>query len=1307
MSGAREILPQRIKSTKRSALRSLMLLVPLVFVGGCSGLISQNSQQAPPPQTYSLMGTISPAAGGNGATVTLSGAGSATTTADSSGAFTFKGLANGTYALTPSRTGYTFSPTSQNVTVNGATVAGVSFTATQQVNPTYSVSGTISPAAGGNGAAVTLSGAANASTTTNNSGNYTFAGLSNGVYVITPSLTGYTYAPASQNATVNGANVTAVNFTASVAAVAPTITAQPANQTVTAGQTATFVVVAAGTAPLSYQWQKSGVSLAGATASSYTTPATATTDNGSTFTVVVSNAAGSVTSNAALLTVSPASVAPSITSLNPTSGPVGSSVTITGANFGATQGTSTVRFNGTSAVPTSWSATSIVATVPAGATTGNVVVTAGGTASNGVNFTVTVPAPSITSLNPAAGLVGTSVTISGANFGATQGSSTVKFNGISAVPTSWSATSIATTVPAGATTGNVVVTVGGVTSNGASFTVTVPPPPSITSLNPTSGVAGTPVTISGANFATSQGSSTVTFNGIGAVPTSWSATSIAVPVPAGATTGNVVVTVGGVASNGASFTVTSPGPSITNLNPSSGLVGVPVTVSGANFGATQGTSTVKFNGTAATPASWSATSIVAPVPAGATTGNVVVTVGGVASNGVGFTVTVAGPSITSLSPTSGVIGTSVTIAGANFGSTQGTSMVKFSGVAAVPTSWSATSIAVPVPAGATTGNVVVTVGGVASNGVSFTVTADTTAPVVTITAPANNATVSGTITLTATATDPDSPVSFVQFQLDGANTGAQLTTAPYSLSLDTTTLSNATHSLAAVAQDPSGNVGTSAAVTITVSNTTNTSMGPLKQSTSNPNYFVNPAGKTIVLAGTQTWNSAQDTDKSPAGSNPSQTLDYNAYIANLVAWGHSVTILWHKDLPHYCAWGGGGGDWTMGPWPWMRSSTPGATDGGNKFDLNTFNQAFFDRIRARALQAQKNGIYVIVELFDGFGISNNRCSTDGFPLTGANNINGVDDGGVDNSMTMSAPNAIAAVQEAYVKKMVDTLNDLQNVLWEPSEEGPTGMEGFWQPFMIDLLHKYEGGGTLTQTGETFPGKPFKHPVLYASPGNLAGDSLMNDSNADAVAPSAHISPTSSCGSGTPTCKVNINDSDHSYGGIWNDSQLNQRIWIWDNITNGNGVMLMDPYIIFSAGGRNSCASPILGVCPAPITSAGSYQMNIRLNMGYAVRYLNGKMNLNSSKPQPSLCSTSQCLATNTATHFEFLVYSPNANAFTVNLSVQNGKTMHVQWLDPVTGAITNMADYTATSSTAQSFTPPGTLTTDAVLYLVDVNGGPL
>src|SRR5207249_791330 len=76
------------------------------------------------------------------------------------------------------------------------------------------------------------------------------------------------------------------------------------------------------------------------------------------------------------------------------------------------------------------------------------------------------------------------------------------------------------------------------------------------------------------------------------------------------------------------------GPSITSISPASGAVGTSVTISGLNFGSTQGSSTVTFNGTIATPMNWTATTIMVVVPAGASTGNVVVTVGGFASNGV-------------------------------------------------------------------------------------------------------------------------------------------------------------------------------------------------------------------------------------------------------------------------------------------------------------------------------------------------------------------------------------------------------------------------------------------------------------------------------------------------------------------------------------------------------------------------------------------------------------------------------------------------------------------------------------------------
>jgi IPT/TIG domain/Putative Ig domain len=130
--------------------------------------------------------------------------------------------------------------------------------------------------------------------------------------------------------------------------------------------------------------------------------------------------------------------------------------------------------------------------------------------------------------------------------------------------------------------------------------------------------------------------------------------------PTGAGTSSVTLSAtnsGGTGSAPLTLTVTGPAPTITSLSSSSGAVGAPVTIAGTNFGATQGTSTVTFNGTAASATSWSATSIAATVPSGATTGNVVVTVGGQSSNGVSFTVTVAPPVITSSGTAGGTVGT--------------------------------------------------------------------------------------------------------------------------------------------------------------------------------------------------------------------------------------------------------------------------------------------------------------------------------------------------------------------------------------------------------------------------------------------------------------------------------------------------------------------------------------------------------------------------------------------------------------------------------------------------------------------------
>ena len=165
---------------------------------------------------YTMMGTISPAADSSGATVTLSGATSATTTADSSGHFSFSSLSSGAYTVTPSKSQFTFSPASQSMNVGNSDVAGVNFSVSQ-THPTggLTISGRISPAANGRATTVILSGAASDVTTTDSLGNFTFLGLSAGLYTLTPSKDGFNFNPASHRAALSETSVTGVNFSAS------------------------------------------------------------------------------------------------------------------------------------------------------------------------------------------------------------------------------------------------------------------------------------------------------------------------------------------------------------------------------------------------------------------------------------------------------------------------------------------------------------------------------------------------------------------------------------------------------------------------------------------------------------------------------------------------------------------------------------------------------------------------------------------------------------------------------------------------------------------------------------------------------------------------------------------------------------------------------------------------------------------------------------------------------------------------------------------------------------------------------------
>jgi len=164
------------------------------------------------PPTFSISGTVSGDTKA-GVTMSLFGCVSATTITDASGNYSFRGLSNCTYLVMPSKTNYTFTPSSMSVTISGANVTGINFTATEN---TYSISGTVTGDTKAD-VTMTLSGSVSATTITDASGNYTFRGLINGIYNVAPRKTNYAFTPTSMSVTINGANVTGVNFTATIA----------------------------------------------------------------------------------------------------------------------------------------------------------------------------------------------------------------------------------------------------------------------------------------------------------------------------------------------------------------------------------------------------------------------------------------------------------------------------------------------------------------------------------------------------------------------------------------------------------------------------------------------------------------------------------------------------------------------------------------------------------------------------------------------------------------------------------------------------------------------------------------------------------------------------------------------------------------------------------------------------------------------------------------------------------------------------------------------------------------------------------
>jgi hypothetical protein len=440
---------------------------------------------------------------------------------------------------------------------------------------------------------------------------------------------------------------------------------------------------------------------------------------------------------------------------SPASGPIGTTVTITGNNFA---GRITVAFGSNQATSFSVnSTTQITAIAPPGTGTVPVTVTTpAGTVTSANTFTYTVPPTiSITSPSPPQGPTGTGVVIT-ASAGVLTGATAVQFGGVNATNfTVNTATQITATAPTG--TGTVSVTVA--TPNGIATTTnqfTYLGVPTVTSVSPPSGPLGGnyQVTVSGTSLF---GATAVKFGNTPASNFTYSSATqqITATVPAGTGTVNVTVTtpLGASAINrpGDQFTYTTL-PAVTGISPTSGpsAGGTSVTITGNNLA---GATAVKFGGTAGTITASGPTTIVATSPPGSGTVDVSVTTTAgtsVASSADRFTYIPPAPTITGFTPTSGPTagGTSVTITGTNLSAA---ASVTFGTTSAAITANTTGSITVTSPPG--TGAVALTVttpGGSVSSTGKFTYTAP--APTVTSVSP-NVGPVGGNATVTIIGTN--------------------------------------------------------------------------------------------------------------------------------------------------------------------------------------------------------------------------------------------------------------------------------------------------------------------------------------------------------------------------------------------------------------------------------------------------------------------------------------------------------------------------------------------------------------------------
>lgn len=404
--------------------------------------------------------------------------------------------------------------------------------------------------------------------------------------------------------------------------------------------------------------------------------------------------------------------------------------------------------------------------------------------------------------------------------------------------------------------------------------------------------------------------------------------------------------------------------------------------------------------------------------------------------------------------------------------------------------------------------------------------------------------------------------------------------------------------------------------------------GSLKVSETNPRYFTNNTGKAIYLTGSHTWNNLVDM----TSEIQPDKFDYDAYLSFLKKKNHNFFRLWKWDLLEWntAANYKNGSVLQISIQPWERTGPGKAFDGQPKFDLTKFNQAYFDRLRDRVEQAGNMDIYVSIMLFEGWGLQFSHNAFVNHPFHPFNNINQIEIDTVKYPKGLSiyelVNDKITKLQEEYVIKVIETVGELDNVLYEISNENHPESTA-WQYHMIRFIKKVEAEkGISHPVGMTFQYKGGSNQALFDSPADWISPYV--DGGYD-------DNPPANTGK-----KVIISDTDHLWG-IGGSSD-----WVWKSFLRGLNPIFMDPYNrkILDMG------------------TGDEWQDSINLAMGYTKQYAD-KMDLIHMIPDVSVASSGYCLVNKGE---EYLVYLPEGNAVELSMSDTYG-TFSVEWFNPEDG----------------------------------------